>query len=829
MSTNDRIQPALIEEEVKNSYLRYAMSVITSRALPDVRDGLKPSQRRILVAMNDLNLGPRSKHRKCAKICGDTSGNYHPHGESVIYPTLVRLAQNWVLRYPLVHPQGNFGSPAPDPAAAMRYTEARLAAPALDMLEDIEKDTVDYIPNYDETREEPTILPSKLPNLLLNGSSGIAVGMATSIPPHNLCEIADAILATLDNPDITIEELLEIVQGPDFPSYGIICGRHGVAQAYQTGRGKITVRARVEQREDRRGRSQLVVTEIPYLQSINGLIESTVELVKSGRITGIADIIDQTDREGMRIVFLLKRGEDPDIILNQLYKMSPLQQTFSINMIALVDGRPQTLGLKDMLLAYRDWREEVIRRRTQYLLARAEERAHIVEGLVKALDLIDEIIALLKTSPDIPTARTGLMDQFGFSERQADSILAMRLSRLTALEREKLENELRELREKIAEYKSILGDIRRVHEIIRNDISEIRERFGDERRTEISAPIEDIHIEALIPDESVVVTLTKAGYAKRLPESTYRAQGRGGRGVTGASMREGDVIEHLFVAKTHDRLLVFTDQGKAYSLKVYQLPQASRTAKGRPLINLLNLDPDEKVTGLISVRDFDDRFLVMATEQGYIKKTAIKEFEKRLTSGKIALRLEEGDHLIRVRLTGGEEDLLLATRLGRACRFSETKVRPMGRTARGVSAMKLDAEDRIVDMVAVLPDRQLLIACQNGYGKRTPYDHFRTMNRNVKGVRLITNLERNGEVVAMLSASEEEELMMITRAGMIVRTPVSRVSSMGRNAAGVRLIKLEEGDQLVSLAKIPREPLEDEDNLVEAGSESAPPQAPVTP
>ncbi|MBI4616785.1 MAG: DNA gyrase subunit A [Planctomycetes bacterium] len=800
-----RIEELPIEEEVKESYLTYAMSVIVSRALPDARDGLKPSQRRILIAMNDLNLGPTAKHRKSAKVCGDTSGNYHPHGEGVVYPTLVRLAQPWNMRYPLVDGQGNIGSIDGDPPAAMRYTESRMARPAMDLLADIDLDTVDMTRNYDDQRDEPLVLPGKFPNLLANGSSGIAVGMATSIPPHNIAELADAMIRVIDDPDVGLDELLEIIPGPDFPTGGIVYGRQGIYEAYKTGRSRITVRARIHQETLRADKEALVVTEIPYQVNKTLLIESMAEQVQAGRIAGITNIRDESDKEGMRIVIEIRRGDDPSLVLNQLYKHSQLQDTYSVIMIALVGNRPRTLSLKELILYYRDHRMEVIRRRTRFLLGKAQARAHIVEGLLKALGLIDQIIAAIRASADIPAAREALVLSFEFSQEQADAIVKMQLGRLTGLEREKLEEEHRELLGRIADYQDILAREERVLGIIRQDLQEMKATYGDPRRTEISGETVEIEDEDLIAEENMVVTITREGYGKRIPTSAYKTQGRGGKGVIGTEMKEGDFVEHLFVASTHDYILCFTDRGKVYWLKVYSVPQLSRTAKGRPMINMIQIEPNERVTSLVPVREFDERFLLMATERGYIKKTPLGEFSRPRTSGLIACTIEEGDRLIRVVRTRGNDEVLLGTKEAKAVRFHEEDVRPMGRQARGVHAVKVRGEDRVVDMVMVDDEGALLVACASGHGKRTRFEEFRTTNRNVQGVRLIGNPERNGGVVGILTVRDDDEVMLMSQEGQVVRTPASGISVQGRGAAGVILIRLDEGDPLVAIAKVARE------------------------
>ncbi|HHT9117517.1 MAG TPA: DNA gyrase subunit A, partial [Candidatus Hypogeohydataceae bacterium YC38] len=670
----ENIKELFIEEEMKTSYLTFAMSVIVSRALPDVRDGLKPSQRRILVAMNDLGLGPRAKFRKCAKIAGDTTGNYHPHGEQVVYPTLVRMAQDFSVRYPLIEGQGNFGSIDGDPPAAMRYTEARLAEASMALLEDLDRDTVDFVPNYDDTREEPTVLPAKFPNLLCNGSSGIAVGMATSIPPHNVNEICDGILKVVDDPRASVDELLTIVKGPDFPTGGLLCGNSGIIEGYKTGRGTITVRARAHVETTKTGKKQIVFTEIPYQLNRDKVIERIAELVQEDKITGIADIRNESDREGSRIVIELRKGEEETVVLNQLYKLTQLQDSFSIIMIALVDGRPRTLNLKELLLNYRDHRIEVIRRRTSYLLKKAEERAHILEGLRIGLKNIDEVVGIIKSSGDTASAREALVKRFGLSDIQAGAILDMKLQRLTSLEHSRIDEEHTQLCKDIQRYKDILAQEALVLDIIRQEVLEMKERFGDARRTDLVGEVEDLGKEDLIAEEAMAVLMTHQGYLKRLPLSAYRRQRRGGKGVSAAEAREGDFVEHIFVASTHDYILFFTDQGRVYWQKVYDVPQQSRLAKGRAIINLLELKEGEVITSMIPVRSFDDRHLVMATEKGTIKKTPLKAFSNPQRGGIIAIKLKEGDRLVGVRLTSGSEELILGTEQGKAMRFSEKEV-----------------------------------------------------------------------------------------------------------------------------------------------------------
>ena len=819
-----------IEQELKDSFLNFAVSVIMDRALPDVRDGLKPSQRRILVTMNDLGLSPRGKFRKCAKITGDTFGNYHPHGaEQVIYPTLVRMAQDFSFRYPLIEKQGNFGSLDGDPPAAMRYTEARMTSESVDMLEDLDKDTVDYRPNFDETTTEPVVLPGKFPNLLCNGSVGIAIGMATSIPPHNAGEVCDAVIACIDDPDVKVEALMKFVQGPDFPTGGIICGRKGIVEAYRTGRGRALVRARAHTEQVRQGRQNIVFTEIPYHVNKTTIKETIAELVNDGKITGIADLRDESGREGIRLVVELKRAEDPNVVLNQLYKHTPLQEPFSINMLAIVDGRPVTLNLKQMAVCFIKHRFEVIVRRTKYLLRKAEARAHILEGLLIALDNIDEVIETIKKSPDVDTARARLMKRFKLSEHQAVAILAMQLQRLTGLERAKIEQEYKELQEKIAYYRDILAHDSRVYDIIRDDMKEMKARYGDERRTEISGEVGEFDMEDLIAEEDVAVTISHEGYIKRMPLSSYRKQGRGGKGIIGSDTKEGDFIERLLIASTHDYFLFFTDVGKLHWLKVYDIPVQGRQAKGRAIINLLTLEKNEAITALVPVRNFEEGFLVMATARGTIKKTPLSAYSHPQKKGIIACGLEAGDHLVGVRHTFGKQEIVLCTRKGRALRFPETECRAMGRNAFGVRGIRLAKGDQVVDLVTVSENATLLTACENGYGKRTEFTDYTPHHRGTGGVLDIQTEGRNGDVVAARDVHEDDDVMMITAKGMIVRTPAATIRLTGRNAMGVRLISFEEGDKLVAIAAVPKEAAPEGEPLAEGAPAEPPPEEEKTP
>ncbi len=797
------ILPTNIEQEMRTSYMTYAMSVIIQRALPDVRDGLKPSQRRILVAMNDLNLSPGAHPRKCAKIAGDTSGNYHPHGEQVIYPTLVRLAQDFNMRYPLIQGQGNFGSIDGDPPAAMRYTEARMATAALDILSDIDKETVDFQPNYDETKEEPRVLPSKFPNLIVNGATGIAVGMATSIPPHNFREIADALIALIEDPDLSDAAILDKVLAPDFPTGGIIHGKAGIRTAYLTGHGKVVIRARTEVEEFKGGRERIVITEIPYQVNKTALIERIADLVRQGQVEGISDLRDESDRNGMRIAVELKKEAPTAVILNQLFQRSQMQHTMSIILLALVDGEPRVLTLKEMLSEYVRHRIAVVRRRTEFDLKKAEARAHILEGLRIALDNLDAVIELIRASKDPAAAKAGLVESFDLSAEQAQAILDMRLQRLTGLEREKIEGEYLELIRLIEKLRSILASEAKIRAIIREELEELRERYGDDRRTDIIDAVVELGTEDLIAEEDVVVTISHAGYIKRLPMDTYRRQRRGGRGIAGASVRENDFLDHLFVASTHSYLMFFTDQGRCYWLKTYRIPPASRTARGKSLVNLLQLQEGEKISAVIPTDDFpSDRYLVLATKFGYIKKTPLSDFGNVRKVGIYAIRMEEGDRLIEAKVTDGTREIIIAKALGKAIRFSEKDVRSMGRTARGVRGVNLEKGDEVVGMITLERNGSILVVAENGYGKRTEVDAYRVTRRGGKGIITIKANERNGRLVSIKEVLDDDELMIITRKGIVIRMPVEGISTMGRNTQGVRVVNLDEGDVVVDVAKL---------------------------
>jgi DNA gyrase subunit A len=835
----DRVENLQIEQELQDSYLTYAMSTIMDRALPDVRDGLKPSQRRILVAMNDLNLGPASKHRKCAKIAGDTSGNYHPHGELVIYPTLVRLAQDWNLRYPLIDGQGNFGSTDGDPPAAMRYTEARMAAPAMQLLDDLEYETVDFIPNYDETREEPTVFPSKFPNLLVNGSTGIAVGMACNLLPHNLGEICDAIVHVIGNPDCDLAELLEIVPGPDFPTAGIIRGKDGIVEGYKTGRGRITLQAKISVEEQKKGKSVVVIEEIPYGIIRKSIIESVAECVKKDLITDISGINDESGRQHKcRIVVDLKRDADPNVIIRQLYEYTPCQVTVSMINIALVNRQPRTMGLKEMIQHFIAHRKEVITRRTRFLLRKAQQRGHILEGLIFAVCDIDEIVKLIRGSktreeaimklrerafriardhpyaPRIPETllARGETKPVLLTQAQAEAIGRLQLIQLVGLEIEKLVDEYRKVVEEIEGYEAILRDEALVMDIIREDTIEMKDKYADARRTRVEGGVSDFNMEALIAQEDVVVTVSHEGYVKRLPVDTYRAQGRGGRGIRGSEAKEGDFVEHLFVANTHDYLLFFTDQGRVYERRVYDVPELSRTSQGRAASNLLDFQPGEKIANVLAIKDFTggEQFLLFATAKGTVKKTALSAYDNIRSNGIIAIGLEEGDTLIDVCVTSGKDHIILGTKSGLAIRFEESDVRAMGRPAGGVTGARFKREgDQVVAMLVVANGEnaglKVLTGCVNGYGKRTPLEEYPVKGRGTRGVINIDANERNGDVVGMRLVTDTDEVMLITERGILIRTRVAEIRETGRNAAGVRLIKLDEGDRLVAMAKVDKE------------------------
>jgi DNA gyrase subunit A len=800
---NEKIIPVYIEEEVKDSYLNYAMSVIVGRALPDIRDGLKPVHRRILYAMQELNLDHSKPYKKCARIVGEVLGKYHPHGDVAVYDTLVRMAQDFSLRYPLVDGQGNFGSIDGDAPAAMRYTEARLAAIADEMLVDIDKETVNFGPNFDASLREPLLLPAVLPNLLVNGSSGIAVGMATNIPPHNLTEVADAIIYLLDHPEAEIKDLMRYIKGPDFPTGGVICGKCGIKEAYATGRGKLVVRARAMVEHQKNGKDLIAITEIPYQVQKSSIIEAIAVLVDEKKIEGISDVRDESDKDGMRIVVELRRDVEPQIILNQLFKHTQLESTFGIIILALVENRPKVLNLRQVLDAYIEHRKVIIRRRTQFELDKALKRAHILEGLKIALKYIDRIIKVIKTSKNVENAKERLMKEFGLSDVQSQAILEMQLQRLTALERDKIDAEYLELLKKIELCRAILASEKKVEGLIKDELENLKKKYGDERRTDIVGEVEELEVEDLIAEEDVVVTISHGGYIKRLPVSSYRKQKRGGRGVTGAEVKEEDFVEHLFVASTKDYLLIFTDKGQVHWLKVYEIPQASRTSKGKAIINLLEMEAGSKISSTIPVKEFSpDRYLVMVTRQGQIKKTRLDAYGNPRKGGIIGITLDKGDELISVELTDGKQELLIGTRQGKAIRFSESKVRDMGRQAQGVRAITLAKKDNVIDMVLCQKDATILTVTELGFAKRTPVKEYRLTSRGGKGIINIKVTSKNGEAVSLKTVSDNDELMVITQNGMFLRCAIKDIRTTGRSAQGVRLIKLQDKDCVSCVAPV---------------------------
>ncbi|OGN55415.1 MAG: DNA gyrase subunit A [Chlamydiae bacterium RIFCSPHIGHO2_12_FULL_44_59] len=805
---DEMIVPRKVEDEMKESYLRYSMSVIISRALPDVRDGLKPSQRRILYAMRQLNLTPGAKHRKCAKISGDTSGDYHPHGETVIYPTLVRLAQDWVMRYSLINGQGNFGSIDGDPPAAMRYTEARLTSAAMALMEDLDKDTVEMVPNYDETREEPTVFPAKFPNLLSNGSSGIAVGMATNIPPHNLSELIDATLLVLENRNISIDEIMKVMPGPDFPTGGEICGYRGIKEAYHTGRGKLTLRAKLRVEDIANSRQQIIVDEIPYNVNKSRLIERIAELINEKTITGLSDIRDESDKDGLRVVLELKRGEIADVVINQLYKNSDLQITFGCNMLALDHGLPRTMNIKQFMSAWIDHRIEIIRRRTRYELAKAEARAHILEGYLKALKYLDEVVKIIRASKNRDEARIELMDRFSLTDKQANAVLDLRLYQLTGLESEKIEAEYQELLEKIARYKAILASEALVRDIIKEELESLKKGHKSERKTQIVAAEGEFAMEDLIADEQVVIAVSGDDYIKRMPIDAFREQRRGGSGVIGMEMKkDADILKNIYVASTHDTLLIFTTLGRCYWTKVWQIPEGGRRTKGRPIINLFeDLASEERVAAILRVKNFEEEgaAILLATRQGVVKKTILSAFANPRKKGVYALNIDEGDELMAARMTHPQQQIMLFTRGGMAVRFDESLVRSVGRVARGVRGVSLkNAEDKVVGCEVVTPEDTILVICENGFGKRSKVDDFRQTNRGGVGVRSIITSQRNGKVVGALSVTNQDGVILMSGTGQAVRIPMRDVRVMGRSTQGVRLVNLkEEGDLVVGAQKV---------------------------
>lgn len=810
----DRLIPIDLEQEVKRSFISYAMAVIINRALPDVRDGLKPVHRRILYSMNELGMTPDKPFRKCARIVGDVLGKYHPHGDSAVYEAMVRLAQDFSTRYMLVEGQGNFGSVDGDGAAAMRYTEARMSKLSVHLLGEIDKDTVDFYPNFDETLMQPAVLPSRYPNLLVNGSSGIAVGMATNIPPHNLREVIGGVICMIDKPDATLDDLMEHIKGPDFPTGGVILGRSGIREAYHTGHGRIITRAKSEIEPMPNGRNRIVVTEIPYMVNKARLVEKIAELVHEKRLEGISDIRDESDRKGMRMVLELKKDVQPTIILNYLYKHTQMQETFGVNMLALVNGRPQVLSLREMLYHYIQHQKDVVTRRTKYDLDKAQQRAHILEGLLKALDHIDEIVRLIRANKDMAAARLALMENFEFTEKQAQAILDMRLGRLTGLEREKLQEEYHELEKTIADLSAILADETLLMNVIKQEITAIRDKFGDDRRTELTAIEGEIDVADLIQQEDMVVTLTHFGYVKRLPKYTYRAQNRGGKGVMAMTTREEDYAEQLRVMNTHDDIMFFTNLGRVYTLKCYQIPEAGRTARGTAIVNLLQLTGGEKVTTMIPVPDeTENHFLMMATRDGMIKKTPMAEFDNLRKNGLISIILKEEDELVDVELTDGTQELLIGSRLGKAIRFNESHIRAMGRASMGVRSMQLDEGDTVISMAVIEDNAQVLGITANGYGKRTEIDEYREQGRNGKGIIAMNLTDKTGPLAAQLLVQPEEDILLITDDGTIIRTNVADIRVCGRNTQGVRLMRVADGSQVVGVARAEAE--EDEELAME--------------
>ena len=799
---NDKLIPVNLEQEMKRSFISYAMAVIVDRALPDVRDGLKPVHRRILYDMNELGMTPDKPYRKSARLVGDVLGKFHPHGDSSVYDAMVRLAQPFNIRYPLVDGQGNFGSVDGDGAAAMRYTEARMAKLTMHLLDDIEKDTVDFYPNFDETLMQPAVLPSRFPNLLVNGSSGIAVGMATNIPPHNLREVIDGVICMIDNPECTVEDLMTHIKGPDFPTGGIILGRSGIRAAYMTGRGRILVRARTEIEPMTNSRSRIVVTEIPYMVNKAKLVEKIAELCHQKQLEGISDIRDESDRNGMRIVIELKKDVYPQVVLNYLYKHTQMQETFGANMLALVDGKPRILNLREMIYYYLEHQKDVVTRRTRFDLDKANARAHILEGLLKALDHIDEIVSIIRHSENPNAAKVSLMERFAFSDRQAQAILDMRLARLTGLEREKLMEEYQQLEKTIAELTAILADEHLLMEVIKTEISAIRDKYADERRTELTTLEGEIDIADLIQEEDMVVTLTHQGYVKRIAKSTYRAQHRGGKGIAAMTTKEEDYAERMVVVSTHDDIMFFTNLGRVYQLKCYQIPEAGRTARGTAMVNILQISGGEKVTNMIPMpAETAGLSLVMATRGGMIKKTPMSEFQNLRKNGLIAIVLKEDDELVNVALTHGDDEILMGTREGMCIRFNEQHIRTCGRVSMGVRAIRLDEGDYVIDMARIEEGAEVLVITAKGFGKRTSCDEYREQSRNGKGIRAMAVTEKTGPLAAQLLVQPDEDILVITDDGTIIRARVADIRLSGRNTQGVRIMRIAEGSEVVAVAR----------------------------
>jgi len=801
----EKIVPRVIEDEMKSSYLGYSMSVIVGRALPDIRDGLKPVHRRILYAMHKMGMLHNKPFKKSARIVGEVLGKYHPHGDAAVYDTMVRLTQDFSMRYPLVDGQGNFGSIDGDNAAAMRYTEARLKKLAEEMLQDIDKNTVNFVPNFDGSLKEPVLLPSKVPNLLVNGSSGIAVGMATNVPPHNMSEVCSGVISLIDNPELSVDELMQIITAPDFPTGAMICGTQGVKDAYRTGRGKVTVRAKTSI-EEKKNRTNIIVTEIPYQVNKSLLIEGMAALVREKKVQGIVNLRDESDRQGMRIVIELKSGANPDIVLNQLYKHTNLQTTFGVIMLGLLNNEPKVFNLKQLVVNFIDYRKDVVKRRTKFDLEKAEEKAHILEGIIVALNNVDDVIALIKGSKTVENAKASLQSQYKLSLKQAEAILDIRLQRLTSLEQQKVKEEHGQLLKTVAELKEILGSEQMIYGIIKKEMEEIREKYGDERKTQVVVGEEtDIEVEDLIKPENVVVTVSHAGYIKRTLVSTYKEQKRGGRGIIAAGKKEEDFIEDLFIANTHSYILFFTNLGKVHWLKVYKVPEASRQSKGTAIVNLLQLDKEEKVTTYVPVKEFkEDYFIVMATKNGTVKRTSLDNFSNPRRGGIIALGINKGDELISARLTNGRRDLIIATANGLAVRFNETDLRPMGRTAVGVRGIKLKGDDRVIGMVRAVGSKTLMTLTGKGFGKRTSMEDYRQIKRGGVGVINIKITEKNGKVASIKSVKDDDSIMCITKQGIIIRIAAKDISVIGRNTQGVRVMKLGEGDSLVAAAKVPK-------------------------
>lgn len=821
----DKVHEVDLKKTMETSYIDYAMSVIASRALPDVRDGLKPVQRRILYSMIELNNGPDKPHRKCARIVGDTMGKYHPHGDSSIYGALVNMAQEWSTRYPLVDGHGNFGSVDGDGAAAMRYTEARLSKISMELTADINKDTVDFIPNFDETEREPTVLPARFPNLLINGTSGIAVGMATNIPPHNLTEIINAVVKIIDdhideNGETSIDDILKIVKGPDFPTGGMILGTRGIEEAYRTGRGKVRVRAITDIETMPNGKSRIIVTELPYMVNKARLIEKMAELVRDKKIDGITDLSDQSNREGMRVCIELRRDANANVILNQLYKHTQLQDTFGVIMLSLVNNEPKVMNILEMLNYYLEHQEEVVTRRTKYELNKAEERAHILQGLLIALDNIDEVIKIIRGSDNVQTAKAELMERFGLSDVQSQAIVDMRLRALTGLEREKLENEYKDLMEKISELKAILADRKLLLGVIREEIIVIRDKYGDERRTSIGFDEFDISMEDLIPRQDVVITMTKLGYIKRMSNDTFKAQHRGGKGIKGMQTLEEDYVEELFMTNTHHYIMFFTNTGRVYRLKAYEIPEASRTSRGTAIINLLQLMPGENITAVIPIEEYrEGEYLFMSTKKGLVKKTPIKDYANVRKTGLAAITLREEDELIEVKYTNNERDIILVTKYGQCIRFNEKDVRSTGRTSMGVRGMNLSDRDEVIGMQLDSQGTHLLIVSEKGMGKRTEMGEFTSQNRGGKGVKCYKITEKTGNVVGVKAVDMEDEIMIINTGGIIIRMKSDNISSLGRVTSGVKLINLPEGDTVASIAKVRKGDDDEIDEEIEDGEE----------